>query len=121
MSDHSKLGHRFLDAIETGNMDEISKCLSRDSITWHNTDEIEMSFDQQTEALKAFFAGVPKRKYVSRNVRPIESGLVMQLEFEGEMQDGRSIRFLPCIICTIENGLITRLDEYLDPTPFMPA
>ena len=49
---------------------------------------------------------------VRRHITP--SGFVQQHVLRGNAPNGKALEIPACILCTVVNGRITRLDEYLD-------
>ena len=47
-------------------------------------------------------------------LRVFDGGFVQQHELRGVRQDGVAVRLAACIVCAVEDGRITRLDEYFD-------
>ena len=78
---------KFVDAIQAGDIATTRACYHPDAKLWHNTDGIEQTVDQNMKVLDWFIRTLP---------------------------DGTKWAMDACVVIKIENGLITRLDEYLD-------
>ena len=105
----------FFDAIEQGDIAAMQACFTPDAEIWHNTDELIVSPADTAKTLAGMIARISNPRYTDRRVGAFPGGFVQQHVLEGKrVHDGGAVR-LPCaIICKVENGLITRLDEYFD-------
>lgn len=106
---------RFFDAIEAGDIETMRDTFTPDAIIWHNTDEAIVTRDQTAQTLTAMVARIRDRKYADRRLTVFPGGFVQQHVLTGKrVHDDGEVR-LPCaIICKVEGGKITRLDEYFD-------
>jgi ketosteroid isomerase-like protein len=108
------LAKRFFDAVEQGDIDTLRDCYAPDARIWHNTDGEEQSRDDNAATLKGFVQRISDRVYAERRLRVFDGGFVQQHELRGVRGDGVAVRLAACIVCAVEDGRITRLDEYFD-------
>ena len=110
------LATRFFDAIEAGDIATMRDSFAPDAEIWHNTDELVGNRDQTAQVLTGMVARISDRQYADRRLNVFPGGFVQQHTLTGRRKhDGEAVR-LPCAIdCRVENGLITRFDEYFDP------
>jgi ketosteroid isomerase-like protein len=113
-SDTRALAKRFFDAVEQGDIDTLHGCYAPGAKIWHNTDDAEQSRDDNAETLRGFVKRISNRVYANRRLHVFEGGFVQQHELRGVRADGAAVRLTACIVCAVEGGLITRLDEYFD-------
>jgi ketosteroid isomerase-like protein len=113
-SDTRALAKRFFDAVENGDIATLHGCYAPDAKIWHNTDDAEQSRDDNAETLKGFVQRISNRVYANRRLQAFEGGFVQQHELTGVRADGVAVRLTACIVCAVEDGRITRLDEYFD-------
>ena len=106
---------RFFDAIEAGDIETMRTTFAPDAEIWHNTDEAVGTRDQTAATLTAMVARIKDRLYADRRLTVFPGGFVQQHVLKGRrVHDDGEVR-LPCaIICKVEGGKITRLDEYFD-------
>ena len=106
---------RFFDAIEQGDIATMQGSFAGDAAIWHNTDEAIVTPAQTAQTLTGMVARIRDRAYADRRVNVFPGGFVQQHVLEGvRTHDGERVR-LPCaIVCRVEDGRITRLDEYFD-------
>lgn len=112
-----RLAKRFIDAIEAGDAETIAAIYADDATIWHNHDNKTQTRAENLETLKGFIAGVPRRRYVERKVTSFPGGFVHQHVLIAETAKGRVLTLPACLICTVADGRITRLDEYFDSAP----
>jgi ketosteroid isomerase-like protein len=113
-SDVRALAKRFFDAVESGDIAALYACYSPDAKIWHNTDGAEQTRDDNAKTLKGFVKLISNRVYANRRLGVFDGGFVQQHELRGVRADGVAVRLAACIVCAVEDGLITRLDEYFD-------
>lgn len=109
------LASRFFDAIEAGDIETMRDSFTPDAEIWHNSDELIVTRDQTARTLTGMIARIKDREYAERRLTVFPGGFVQQHVLKGRrVHDDGDVR-LPCaIICKVENGRITRLDEYFD-------
>lgn len=114
-NDIRDMARRFFDAIEAGDIETMRNSFAPDAEIWHNTDELIVTRDQTAQTLTGMVARIKDRKYADRQLTVFPGGFVQQHVLTGvRVHDDVAVR-LPCaIICKVENGRITRLDEYFD-------
>lgn len=108
------LAKRFFDAVEAGDIDTVYNSYAPDAKVWHNTDGLEQSRDDNAAVLRDFARRIPGRTYADRRLHVFEGGFVHQHTLKGVRADGGHVSLTACIVCKVENGRITRLDEYFD-------
>ena len=113
-SETRALAKRFFDAVEHGDIGTLYACYAPEAKIWHNTDDAEQSRDDNAETLKGFVQRISNRVYGARRLHIFDGGFVQQHELRGVRADGAAVRLTACIVCAVEDGLITRLDEYFD-------
>ena len=115
-----QLAQRFFDAIEAGDVDTVMEIYHPDVVIWHNYDGLDRreTGDSREDNLKVL-AGLPDRirgaRYDVWYREATSTGFVQQHVLRGIMPNGEPIELPACIVCRVEAGRITRLDEYFDP------
>jgi uncharacterized protein len=105
---------RFVSAIQTGDVEAVRACYAPDAKLWHNTDDIEQTVDQNMAVLNWFIKTLPDRYYRVLYRAALKDGFVQQHILEATLPDGTKWKMFACVVVRIENGVIVRLDEYLD-------
>ncbi len=84
------------------------------SVTWHNFDEIEQPQEQTARTAAWLRRTVPDLVWTDLAVLPTSTGFVLQSVLTGTAPGG-PLRLHSCLVVTLDDeGLITRIDEYLD-------
>lgn len=113
-TDYLAFAKKFVDAIQAGDTDTVRACYAPDAKLWHNTDGIEQTVDQNMKVLDWFIRTLPDRYYRVLRREALPDGFLQQHVLEATLPDGTRWAMDACVVVKIENGLITRLDEYLD-------
>jgi ketosteroid isomerase-like protein len=100
-------------AIENGDIDAIRNIYTPETKIWHNNDGIAQSVEQNLAVLKWVVSNIENVKYTEVRRQPTLTGFVQQHVLRGRFKD-KDIALPACIVATVEDGHITRLDEYLD-------
>ncbi len=113
--DIAAMAKRFFDAIEQGDIETMQNSFIPEAEIWHNTDELIVTPAQTAVTLTGMVARIKDREYADRRLTAFPGGFVQQHVLKGKrVHDDVEVR-LPCaIICKVEDGKITRLDEYFD-------
>jgi len=114
---------RFLSAIEAGDVPAMRACYAPGAKIWHNTDDIEQTLDDNVKVLNWFIRTLPDRHYRVIRREALHDGFLQQHVLEATLPDGQKWKMAACVVVKMENGLITRLDEYLDSAargPLLP-
>jgi len=113
------LARRFFTAIEKGDLETIKGIYHPDVSIWHNFDPLEQRARGQSreeslavlEILPEILEGI---NYDVSSLEETSTGFVQQHLLQGTLLNGEKLNLPACIICRVENGRITRLDEYMD-------
>jgi limonene-1,2-epoxide hydrolase len=81
---------------------------------WHNTDNKVQSLDENLQIVKAFVGLYKGVRFDERRRQIFPDGFVQQHFVTAIRADGTETGFSGCIICKVQNGRITHLDEYFD-------
>ena len=108
------LADRFFAAIPVGDLETVRAIYAPDAVIWHNNDRAEQTVAQNLAVLEWLTKNVTGIRYddVRRHVTP--SGFVQQHVLRGRAANCKPFELPACILCTVVDGRITRLDEYLD-------
>jgi uncharacterized protein len=110
-----EIAERLFKAIERGDVDAIRNIYSPDCKIWHNHDGQTQSPDENLRVLKWVIDNIEQRAYTEIRRQPTPTGFVQQHVMRGRLKSsGKQFALPACIVCIVENGRITRLDEYLD-------
>lgn len=105
---------RFVGAIQSGDVPAVRACYAPGAKLWHNTDDVEQTVDQNIAILEWFIRMLPDRHYRVLRREALKDGFLQQHILEATLPNGTRWKMFACCVIRMENGLITRLDEYLD-------
>jgi ketosteroid isomerase-like protein len=108
------LAERFFRAIESGDLDGIRACYAPDAVIWHNNDRVDETREQNAATLTAFIGSSRSRRYVVSRRETFAGGFFQQHVLVAESRSGETVELPACVVCTVNHGVITRLDEYFD-------
>jgi len=111
---HERLVDTFFAALEEGSISGVLACYTPDARIWHNFDQVTVSPEGNVEGLETLFRNFASRRYVDVRRQATAGGLVQQHILRLETPDGRMIDWPGCIVFDFRDGLISRLDEYVD-------
>jgi len=111
------VARRFFAAVENGDIEIVSAIYHPNAVIWHNYDGLETGPGENLEVLRGFIKRAPQRRYANPRLLTTARGFVQQHVLEATRIDGRQLSLPACVIAEVEDGRITRLDEYFDTAP----
>ena len=112
--DVAALAKRFFDGIEKDDISVLHDSYADTVGIWHNTDGVVQTKSENVETLKGVIAKYPQRRFTDRRLDAYAGGFVQQHVLVGTRKDGVKVSLPAVIVCKVQNGRITRLDEYFD-------
>ncbi len=104
----------FVDTVQRGDGEAMRQCYAPDGVIWHNTDNKEQSVDENIKVLNWFVETLPDRTYTVQRREVIPNGFVQQHVLSATLPNGETWSMDACVVVSMEDGKIKRLDEYLD-------
>ncbi|MEP0201942.1 MAG: nuclear transport factor 2 family protein [Halioglobus sp.] len=117
--DKSALVNRFMSALEQADESVIRESYADNASIWHNFDGLEQSVDDNIASLHWLRGHLDDIRYADAVHSDIANGLLQRHVMRGKSASGATVALPACVIFTIVGGRITRLEEYLDPTPLL--
>ena len=128
-----ELCDRFFDAIEQHDYDALESCYAPEAVVWHSHDMLYQPRADNLAMLKKGMESGGKTRFKDRRVRAFEGGFVqqhtihvtradgfvIQYTLNGVMKTGHQGALWLCIVGKVEDGKITRIDEYMDSGKFV--
>jgi ketosteroid isomerase-like protein len=111
----------FVMSIQRGDTDAVRACYAPHAKIWHNTDHVEQPVDKNIELVKWLHRTLTNVRYRVLTRVALPNGFLQTHVLEGTRADGSAFNLDACVIITMENGLIVRLDEYLDSAQTVAA
>jgi ketosteroid isomerase-like protein len=115
---HRALCHALFDAIEREDLDGMRRCYSPDMVLWFNVTGQESTGEDTIAAQVAGRELLRRRTYDDRIISTFDDGFVVQYTMTITHHDGSRRALWACAVATVHDGLIVRLDEYVDSTKF---
>ena len=110
-----EVADRLFKSIERGDIAAIREIYAPDVKIWHNNDGATQTLDANLAVLGWVVANISEVAYTEIRRHATPTGFVQQHVMRGRVKaSGKELRLPACIICEVENGRITRLDEYFD-------
>jgi uncharacterized protein len=108
--DIDDLADRLFGAIEAGDVDAVRELYAPDARVWHNTDGVEQTVDENLATLRWCADNLGAMRYTEVRRRVDDDGFVQQ----HVLVTGVGVDVPACIVATVRDGRISRIDEYLD-------
>ena len=117
---HLQLAERLFAAIGTGNVEEVRNIYAPDAVIWHNNDGLEQSADTNVRVLQWVVTNLGNLRYENVRRQRTDTGFMQQHVLRGTAPNGQELNIPACIVCTVHDGRITRLEEYIDSAHIAP-
>jgi uncharacterized protein len=114
------LAERFVRAIESADEAAIKAIYAPDARIWHNFDNKEQTVEENLRVLRWMTRTLTSRHYRVLRREAFPGGFMQQHVLEGLLPDGQRFELAACLVCSVRNGRIVRLDEYLDSAATQP-
>lgn len=119
-NDPLQLAERLFGAITAGNVEAVRDIYASDAVIWHNNDGLEQSADDNLRVLQWVVTNIRNLRYENVRRQRTDSGFMQQHVLRGTAPNGQELSIPACIVCAVDNGQITRLEEYLDSAHIAP-
>ena len=109
------LAEKLFAAIEANDQDALrNDVYAPDIVVWHNNDNHGQLIDENLKVLRWLHRNVKSKRYEEVRRQATPSGFVEQHVLRGIAPDGTELNVYACLVVTVADGRITRIDEYLD-------
>jgi ketosteroid isomerase-like protein len=108
-----EIANRLIAAISSADIDGVRAVYAPDAKIWHNFDEREQTVAENLETLVDLHRRATGLEYTEIHRFPAPGGFVQQHVLVGQAKGG-ALRMPAMIRFWVEDGRITRLEEYLD-------
>lgn len=110
-----EVGDALVAAIEAGDVERIRHDLYHpDAVIWHNFDDATQTVEGNLRTLRWLHRHVSDLRYDDVRRQRTPSGYVQQHCLRGVLDGGEMLAVRACLVVTVAEGRITRIDEYLD-------
>lgn len=118
--DTMQLAERLFAAIADANVEAVRDIYAPDAVIWHNNDGLEQSAEDNLRVLQWVVRNIRNLRYENVRRQRTDSGFMQQHVLRGTAPNGHELSIPACIVCTVHNNRITRLEEYLDSAHVAP-
>jgi len=119
-TDAVALAKRLRDCLTTGDVDGVAAIYHPDIVGWRNVDGRELTHRQMLKIVEFLATRVTDVRYEEVQVQPTPGGYVQQHVLRAVAPDGTPVEVPACLVVTVEDGTIRRLDEYMDAAALAP-
>lgn len=118
MATHDQMATAFDAALTGGDPDDFVALLAPGAIVWHNHDRKEVDARENMAAIGMLGQLVENLKNERVLLSQTDTGFVLQFVTRGSVRSsGNDFEMQNCVVVTTsDDGLISRIDEYVDPT-----
>lgn len=109
-----EVAEKLFAAIQRRDIEGVRGIYASDAEIWHNNDGVTQDVAANLRVLTWVVQNVRELRYEDVKRQATPTGFVQQHVLRGIAPNGKSLALPACIVCTVWNGRITRLDEYLD-------
>lgn len=111
------LAGRFFAAIEAGDIATVTDCYDPAVVIWHGHTRVAQDRATNIATLAGFISRSSSRRYTDRKLRLFPGGFVQQHLLVAISKGGARLELPAALVCEVEAGRITRLEEYFDNSP----
>jgi uncharacterized protein len=115
-----ELAQRFVRALNQKDEATIRQIYAPDARIWHNFDDKYQTIDENMKGMYWIHKRLSGINYdVVRQVE-LPDGYLQEHVLRGKLASGEDFAMAACVICTVKDGRVTGLREYLDLTQTLP-
>lgn len=81
---------------------------------WHNTDAVDHPMESREPIRQRLRQLIPDFRFDEAEPHGFDGGFVIQYVVKGTLPDGSQLDTPACTVGTVKDGLITRIQEYID-------
>ena len=109
-----ELCEQLFAAIMAGDTEAVRGIYAADAVIWHNNDGVEQTPEENLRVLRWVIRNVKDLLYEEIRRHETAEGFVQQHVLRGVAPNGTALEIPACVVCTVRDGRVTRLEEYED-------
>lgn len=113
-ADTCALAERFFAAIDAYDVASLREIYAPDAVVWHNHDGIDQDLEHNLKVLGWLHRKLANKRYEGVVRHPTPTGFVEQHVLKGGTPDGVELEVPACLVVTVRDGRIQRIEEYVD-------
>jgi ketosteroid isomerase-like protein len=115
-----ELARRFVRALNEKDEAAIREIYTPDARIWHNFDGKYQTIDENMRGMYWIHKRLSGIDYDVVRVVELPDGYLQEHVLRGKLASGEDFAMPACVICTVKDGRVTGLREYLDLTQTQP-
>jgi ketosteroid isomerase-like protein len=115
-----ELAHRFVRALNAKDEATIRQIYTPDARIWHNFDGKYQTIDENMRGMYWIHKRLSGINYDVVRLVELPDGYLQEHVLRGKLPSGEDFAMPACVICTVKDGRVTSLREYLDLTHTKP-
>jgi ketosteroid isomerase-like protein len=115
-----ELAHRFVRALNDKDEAAIRQIYAPDARIWHNFDGKYQSIDENMRGMYWIHKRLSGINYDVVRLVELPDGYLQEHVLRGKLPSGDDFAMPACVICTVQDGRVVSLREYLDLTHTKP-
>ncbi|NMM86573.1 ketosteroid isomerase [Rhodococcus sp. SRB_17] len=112
--------NRFFAAVSGGDEATLTELYSPDARIWHNDDGLEQTVAENLRTLRWLSRTLENFRYEDIRRYMLPDGFAQQHVVRGTLPGHGPLEIPASLFVRVENGLITRIDEYVDSAATRP-
>jgi len=113
-----EVADRIFAAIQAGDIEAVRALYHPDARIWHNFDQVEQTLDENLRVIAWMARTVKGCSYDEIRRFETADGFVQQHILRGIAPNGERLECPAAVFCTVKDGKITRIEEYVDTAQF---
>lgn len=118
--EHISIANALRRHIEAGDVAGVDALYHDDAIVWRNIDNRELVKKQMLRVIEFLAKQVSGLRYEDVRVQATAEGYVQQHTLKCTSASGAEVAARACLVVTLREGKVIRLDEYLDSASMAP-
>jgi ketosteroid isomerase-like protein len=116
-----EVADRLFASISAGDTEAVAALWSDDVAVWHSGDERDNDKTRALKVIRWYVGATTYRHYEVLDRQVFDGGFVQQHILHSRTGRGEDVALRVCLVVKIgDDGLIRRIDEYLDPAELAP-
>jgi ketosteroid isomerase-like protein len=109
-----EIAGQLFNAVTAGDVAAVEQLYAPECIVWHNFDNAGQTVAENLATLRWLTTNVANLRYEEVRRQELPNGFLQQHVLRGTSVTGEQVDMPTCMIGTIADGKIIRLEEYLD-------
>ena len=115
-----ELARRLVRALNEKDEATVREIYAPDARIWHNFDRKYQTIDENMRGMYWIHKRLSNINYDVLRLIEIPDGYVQEHVLRGKLASGEDFALPACVICTVKDGRVVALNEYLDLTQTLP-